>query len=126
MFAYIMLGTNDRDRANTFFDGVLGELGMKRFMDFAHISFYGTDLNAPFLGVCSPLDKNDATVGNGSMIALAAGSAENVDRVYAKAIELGASCEGKPGVRPAGFYCAYFRDMDGNKFNACCPAKGEG
>lgn len=100
----------------------MAEMGMERFMDFAHITFYGKALDQPFLGVCTPLDKNPATIGNGSMIALAAGNRENADKIYRKALELGGSCEGKPGVRPAGFYCAYFRDPDGNKFNACCPA----
>lgn len=123
MFAYIMVGVSDRERANAFYDPLLAEMGLERFMDFAHISFYGKSLDEPFLGVCTPLDKNPATIGNGSMIALAAGSPDNVDRIYNKAMELGATSEGKPGVRPAGFYCAYFRDLDGNKFNACCPAK---
>jgi predicted lactoylglutathione lyase len=40
------------------------------------------------------------------------------------AMTLGASCEGKPGFRPAGatqgFYAGYFRDLDGNKLNAFC------
>lgn len=42
--------------------------------------------------------------------------------VYAKAIEHGRPDEGKPGLRPysAGFYAAYFRDVDGNKLNASC------
>ena len=122
MFAYIMVGTNDKEKALPFYDGLMAEMGMERFMDFAHITFYGKTLEQPFLGVCTPLDKEPATIGNGTMVALAAGSRENVDRIYQTALELGGSCEGKPGVRPAGFYCAYFRDPDGNKFNACCPA----
>ncbi len=126
MFAYIMVGTNDRERANAFYDGVMAEMGIERFLDFAHISMYGTRIDQPFLGVCSPVDRNDATIGNGSMVALAAGTPENVDRIYDKAIELGGTCEGEPGVRPAGFYCAYFRDPDGNKFNVCCPAPPKG
>lgn len=125
MFAYIMIGTNDRKKAEEFYDALMPELGLKRFMDFAHITFYGTELNQPFLGLCTPLDRNDACVGNGSMVALAGNDPETVDRVYNKAIELGAQCEGKPGARPAGFYCAYFRDLNGNKFNVCCPTPKE-
>ena len=41
-----------------------------------------------------------------------------------KALELGGSCEGPPGVRgeegPDAFYGAYFRDLDGNKLAAFC------
>ena len=122
MFAYILVGTNDKEKALPFYDGLMTEMGMERFMDFAHITFYGKALDKPFLGVCTPLDRKPATIGNGSMVALAAGCRESVDRIYHRALELGGSCEGKPGLRPAGFYCAYFRDPDGNKFNACCPA----
>jgi predicted lactoylglutathione lyase len=43
-----------------------------------------------------------------------------VDSLYAKAMELGATDEGKPGERMKGFYAAYFRDLDGNKLNFFC------
>ena len=51
------------------------------------------------------------------MVALVGNSTEMVDRVYAKAIELGGTCEGPPGPRIDGFYAGYFRDLDGNKLN---------
>jgi predicted lactoylglutathione lyase len=50
------------------------------------------------------------------MVAINAGGRENVDKLYAKAISLGASDEGEPGERvPGMFYGAYVRDLDGNK-----------
>ena len=50
------------------------------------------------------------------MVAINAGSKENVDSLYAKAIELGATCDGEPGQRiPDMFYGAYIRDADRNK-----------
>jgi predicted lactoylglutathione lyase len=52
------------------------------------------------------------------MVALAPGSREGVDQLYAKAIALGASDEGAPGERGSGFYGGYFRDLDGNKLVA--------
>ena len=51
------------------------------------------------------------------MIALAADSKATVDRVYKKAIALGASCEGPAGPRSENYYAGYFRDLDGNKLN---------
>ena len=59
-----------------------------------------------------------ATVGNGVMVALAMKSAADVDRVYAKAIALGATDEGPAGSRGDSFYAGYFRDLDGNKLAA--------
>ncbi|VAW40887.1 Lactoylglutathione lyase and related lyases, partial [hydrothermal vent metagenome] len=35
----------------------------------------------------------------------------------------GGTDEGKPGLRSDdGFYCGYFRDLDGNKLNVFCMA----
>ena len=43
-----------------------------------------------------------------------------VDRLHAKALELGATDEGPAGPRGDTFYAGYFRDLDGNKLNAFC------
>jgi predicted lactoylglutathione lyase len=65
---------------------------------------------------------NPATAGNGNMASLVVDSRATVDALHAKALELGGSCEGPPGVRgdegPGAFYGAYFRDPDGNKLAA--------
>jgi predicted lactoylglutathione lyase len=41
-----------------------------------------------------------------------------VDAFHAKALELGGTCDGAPGVRGPGAYFAYMRDLDGNKLFA--------
>ncbi len=61
-----------------------------------------------------------ATVGNGVMAAIVVDSKEKVDRVYKKAIDLGAQDEGPDGPRGDSFYAGYFRDLDGNKLNVFC------
>jgi predicted lactoylglutathione lyase len=73
------------------------------------------------VAVIEPFDEKPATVGNGTMIALAAENPAAVDRLYAKALELGGTDEGAPGVRADAFYIGYFRDLDGNKLNFFCP-----
>jgi predicted lactoylglutathione lyase len=73
------------------------------------------------LAVCTPYDEGRASVGNGVMVALTAEAREGVDRLHAKALELGGSDEGAPGPRgDGGFYGGYFRDLDGNKLCAFC------
>lgn len=69
------------------------------------------------LAICTPYDEQPATVGNGVMVALNAGSKEAVAKLHAKALELGGADEGAPGDRGNGFYAGYFRDLDGNKLN---------
>lgn len=115
MIGYSMIGTNDLDRAKAFYNALLGEMGAKIMMDVGRGVFYGVQMGQPMLGVAIPFNKEPATVGNGNMISLLAGSRENVDTLHAKAISLGASDEGAPGERMPGFYAGYFRDLDGNK-----------
>ena len=120
MIGYVTLGTNDIDRAASFYDQLLAELGAKRFMDTdTFIVWFASTQEA---GVCvtKPFDGNAATVGNGVMVALRMESTEKVDALHKKAIELGAADEGVPGPRGDGFYAGYFRDPDGNKLNAFC------
>ncbi|MCL5775854.1 VOC family protein [Limibaculum sp. FT325] len=120
MIAYTMVGTNDLDRATAFYDALLAEIGGKRAMDLDGAILYAGAEGAPIFCICTPADGNPASVGNGSMIAFAAKDPAEVDRLYARAIELGATDAGKPGARSRSgfdFYAAYFRDPDGNKFN---------
>ncbi len=118
MIGYITLGTNDLDKAEAFYDALLAELGGKRVMADDRMRFYAAGPDQPIIAVCTPYDGKPASPGNGTMAALNAGSKEAVDRIYAKAIELGASDEGPPGQRGDVFYGGYFRDLDGNKLVA--------
>jgi predicted lactoylglutathione lyase len=117
MIGYVTLGTNDLARAARFYDALLAEIGAGRFMEDERFIAWGTGPNAPGLGLTKPYDGNAATVGNGVMVALAVDSPAKVDALYAKAMSLGATDEGKPGPRGGGFYAGYFRDPDGNKLN---------
>jgi predicted lactoylglutathione lyase len=117
MIGYVTLGTNDFDKAAAFYDALLGDLGAKRIMNFERFVVWGVNMSTPSLAVCRPHDGKDATVGNGTMVALAVPTREQVDRLHARAIELGATTEGDPGERSPTFYAGYFRDLDGNKLN---------
>ncbi len=119
MIPYTTIGTNDLPAATAFYDELLGMLGGKRAMDFGRGYAWGTAPDQPMFCVMKPFDEQPASVGNGVMVALSAGSSEVVDAVYAKAVELGAKDEGAPGARGDGFYGAYFRDLDGNKLCVC-------
>jgi len=126
MIGYITLGTNNLTKAAEFYDALFASIGIGRNMEAENqfISWGAKEGNAPSLAATVPFNGEPATVGNGTMIALAMESPEHVNAFYNKAIELGASDEGKPGFRPedatSGFYCGYFRDCDGNKLNAFC------
>ena len=115
MLGYSTIGVNDMDRALAFYDALLGEIGAKQLFGMDRIKFYGTGPDSAKLAVCIPYNEEAQSPGNGNMVAIDGGGRENVDKLYAKAIELGATDEGEPGERMPVFYGAYVRDLDGNK-----------
>ncbi|AVF37665.1 VOC family protein [Rahnella sikkimica] len=126
MISHIHLGVNDFGRAFTFYSSVMAELGhVLKFCDAGKpwAGWMAEGAPRPLFIVGKPHDGEAASAGNGQMVALLANSRQTVDRVYACAIEHGASCEGEPGLRPhyhPDYYGAYFRDADGNKLCICC------
>ena len=116
MIGYVTLGVSDMERAKTFYTALLTDMGAKVVFEGGRIAFIGESMDKPMLAVCIPYDKQPNHPGNGNMLAITAGSKENVDTLYHRAIELGATCDGEPGQRiPDMFYGAYVRDPDGNK-----------
>jgi predicted lactoylglutathione lyase len=117
MIGYVTLGTKDLPRAAVFYDAIAKELGVGRMMETDKFIAWGKPGGAAGVGITLPYDGKPASVGNGVMVALECSSTDQVDRLYALAMSLGATDEGKPGPRGDGFYAAYFRDLDGNKLN---------
>ncbi len=120
MIGYVTLGTNDVERAAKFYDELLGEMGAKRMMESDNFVAWASDPSRPAISVIKPHDGAAATVGNGTMVAIACDKPETVDKLYKKAIDLGAKDEGPAGPRGDQFYAGYFRDPDGNKLNFFC------
>lgn len=119
MIGYVTLGTNDMPRAVEFYDQLFATIGAGRFLESETFVAWAAAPEQPGISVTKPFDGKPATVGNGVMVAIVLDSPAKVDAFYEKAISLGATCEGKPGLRGelSGFYAAYFRDLDGNKLN---------
>lgn len=121
MIGYVTLGTNQYERAASFYDSLLAELGASRFIESDQFIAWAISPNQPSIGIVKPFDGQPATIGNGMMVALAVDSPVKVNALYQKALALGGTDEGAPGPRgDSGFYAAYFRDLDGNKLNAFC------
>ena len=122
MRGYVMVGSNRLEEAKAFYDALFAVIGVGKL--FEHGSggrLYGASGDGMIFGVVGPHDKKEATVGNGTMVALELKSREEVDAFHAKALVLGGTDEGAPGLRgPAEgkMYFAYFRDLDGNKLCA--------
>lgn len=120
MLGYVTLGTSDLAAATEFYSSLTAGMGWKQLMGTDRIVFFGSSLELAALAICTPYDEQAPTAGNGTMVAFHGGSTEGVDALYAKAIELGASCDGEPGERvPGVFYGAYVRDAEDNKLCFC-------
>jgi len=125
MIGYVTLGTADLNKSAAFYDALLGTLGATRMLEEENYFIaWAKSMDEPSIAVSIPFNKAPATVGNGSMVAVTLETPDQVNAFYAKALELGGTCEGAPGFRPedstSGFYAGYFRDLDGNKLNAFC------
>jgi catechol 2,3-dioxygenase-like lactoylglutathione lyase family enzyme len=122
VIGYVTLGTDDLDAALGFYDALLAELGAKRLMQMGPedggFTLYGTDWGSPAIAITRPFDGQPQQPGNGNMIGLAVDSRGKVDALYARALALGGSDEGAPGLRgdpSMNFHAAYFRDPEGHK-----------
>lgn len=128
MIGYVTLGTNDIEAARKFYDGLMGSIGASRLFEQGeegnYLTMYATSYEAPGIAITRPFDGGTATPGNGNMVGIERPTRADVDALHAKALELGASDEGAPGLRgpegPQAFYGAYFRDPEGNKLAAFC------
>ena len=115
MFSHIMVGSNDIDRSQSFYDKLFGKEGM-RDGEKERLA-YRRD-GAVFM-VTKPIDGQPACCANGGTIGFNFDSPEEVDAWHKRGVEAGGTpCEDPPGFREGAFgklYLAYLRDPDGNK-----------
>jgi catechol 2,3-dioxygenase-like lactoylglutathione lyase family enzyme len=116
MISTTRFGTRNLARAKAFWSVIAEMVGAKQIYDRPNlIAFRGDEGSMLLIGM--PL-KGEHEVGNGNMAGFQVASRAHVDAVHARALQVGGTDDGKPGVRgddPNGFYGAYFRDPDGNK-----------
>ena len=116
MIGFVMVGTNDLNKAIKFYDALLETLNLKRTVTNEKYAGYSSKDNSEEIEfyVTNPANKEKATFGNGTQISFTVRSKETVDKFYNLGIKLGGKDEGAPGIRSGDYYC-YVRDLDGNK-----------
>ena len=126
MFSHVFVGSNDFDRALSFYQPLMEALGVQpRFCDSGRpwAGWQSQPDPRPLFLIGKPHDGLPHAPGNGQMVALLAKTRAMVDAAYAVAMANGGHSEGEPGLRPdyhATYYGAYFRDPDGNKLCVVC------
>ena len=122
MIGYVMVGTNNLDKAINFYDEVLQIINLKRKDTDEFCAGYTQkdgDGAIEFY-VTKPANGKTATYGNGTQVSFIVSSREIVDKFHEIGLKAGGSSEGSGGERPegSGVYYSYIRDLDGNKICA--------
>lgn len=121
MYSHMMVGSNDLDKAKTFYDATFEAIGGKPGVMDPKGRLVYLHNGAVFL-VTPPIDGEPATHGNGMTIGFAMQSTDEADAWHkAGAAAGGKEIEDPPGWREGGgqkLYLAYLRDPDGNKLCA--------
>lgn len=119
ILSHVSIGTNDFEQAIAFYDQVLPTLGCKRIMEHPGAVAYGKQY--PEFWVGTPINRQPATIGNGTHIGFIAPIKEAVHAFYATALAAGGVDDGEPGPRPdygEPYYGCFVRDPDGHKVEA--------
>ncbi|OLP54681.1 glyoxalase [Rhizobium rhizosphaerae] len=123
MFTHIMIGSNDIDRSQAFYDATFAALGGKPGEKDARGRLIYSHEGGRLM-ITTPIDGKPATAANGGTIGIAAASAEHVRAWHDAGVAHGGmSIETPPTERPNGVFVAYLRDPDGNKLTARTRAK---
>jgi catechol 2,3-dioxygenase-like lactoylglutathione lyase family enzyme len=125
MFNHIMVGSNDLDRSEAFYNAVLGVLGagppLRNRSPSGHMRLFYRHDGSTFC-VAEPIDGEPATCANGATIGFKCSSPEQAKEFHDVAVASGGtSIEDPPGLRTStlgSLYLAYVRDPDGHKLCA--------
>ena len=122
MIGFVMVGTNNLNKAISFYDVLLETINLKRIVTNEKYAGYSSNENPENIEfyVTNPANKEKATYGNGTQISFLVNSKDTVDKFYNLGIKLGGKDEGAPGIRSGDYFC-YLRDLDENK--VCAFAK---
>ncbi|HET6430595.1 VOC family protein [Dyella sp.] len=125
MFSHIMVGSNDIDRSQRFYDAVLAVLGagkpLRNVAGTGHVRLFYPHEGSMFC-VSQPINGEAASCANGGTVGFKCSSPEQVLKFHEVAVAHGGiSIEDAPGPREGSLgvmHLAYVRDPDGNKLCA--------
>jgi catechol 2,3-dioxygenase-like lactoylglutathione lyase family enzyme len=133
MISYVTIGSDDLQRAETFYSAFLQRLGYQLQISGEGLSYSlpaapGLPAGHPDFYVKPPHNGKPASSGNGTMVAFQVPSQHMVRQLHSVALAAGGQNEGDPGFRAAysaHFYVSYLRDPQGNKIALFCNSRNE-
>ena len=115
MLHHLSLGVKDLAAAGEFYDALLGALGFRRVFEDSSAIGYGLVDGKDLL--CLKLRADAAPPRAGFHVAFAAANVAEVQTSYQRALAVGGSDNGAPGLRPhygPHYYAAFLIDPDGH------------
>ncbi len=121
MIDHVSIGVSDLPTSVVFYDAVFQSLGIVRLWTADDAAGYG------FSGTDEPFAIKQADVGGAiaasrkGHIAFTAPTRDAVVAFHARALELGATDDGGPGLHPEygpGYFAAFVSDIDGHRLEA--------
>ena len=125
MFSHVMIGSNDLERSQRFYNAVLGSLGagepVRNTASSGHTRLFYRHDGSTFC-ITEPINGEEASSANGGTIGFKCTSPEQVKAFHDIAVANGGgSVEDPPGLREGSMgplHLAYVRDPDGHKLCA--------
>ncbi len=125
MFSHVMIGSNDLERSQRFYNAVLGALGagepVRNTASSGHTRLFYRHDGSTFC-ITEPINGEEASSANGGTIGFKCTSPEQVKAFHDIAVANGgSSVEDPPGLREGSMgplHLAYVRDPDGHKLCA--------
>ena len=118
MYSHMAVGSNDLNKAKTFYDAMFGALGARPAITDDKGRLVYMHAGSLFF-VTKPIDGEPACYANGGTIGFQMDSPEQADAWHRAGVANGGTpIEDAPGIRSGGYgdlYLAYLRDPDGNK-----------
>ena len=101
MIGFVMLGTNNLDKATKFYDTLLNAIELQRVVSNEKYVGYASKENIDEVEfyITNPVNKEKATFGNGTQISFLVNSKDLVNSFYNTGIKIGGKDEGAPGIR---------------------------
>jgi len=119
MIDHLSVAVADLERAERFYQAVLGAIGFSRLE--ARPGTVGFGKRYPEFWINHRPGMSPVAAASGAHVCLRALSTDAVDAFFAAAVRSGGSADGEPGLRPRhgeSYYAAFVRDPDGNRIEA--------
>ena len=119
MIDHVSVAVRDLEASTCFYEAVLASLGFAKLETRPATVGFGKTYPEFWINLRSGLVP--ATADSGAHVCFRARAPEMVDAFHAAALAAGGASDGAPGPRPQhgeGYYAAFIRDPDGNRFEA--------